>query len=41
MEIPFLFFCPLPVQTEGYDFPQNPSEKEHFPQKEVVRMRDV
>lgn len=25
------FFCPLPVQAEGYDFPQNPSEKRAFP----------
>ena len=24
------FFCPLPVQTEEYDFPQNPSEKRAF-----------
>ena len=31
MEIPFLFICPLPVQAEGYDFPQNPSEKRAFP----------
>ncbi len=23
-------FCPLPIQTEGYDFPQNPSEKRAF-----------
>jgi len=31
MEIPFLFFCQMSVQTEGYDFPQNPSEKRVFP----------
>jgi len=31
MEVSLLLFCSLSVQDEGYDFPQNPSEKRVFP----------